>query len=553
MRNVAVIWLLWPGLWLFAQSPTFTSRADLVLVPVHARSKGQHVSGLTKDSFTLLQDGQVQKIAVFEEVRTTTERLTPVATGPGEFTNELQGNPNTARYTIIAIDRINTTTMDMARLREGLLKFLAQATDSGEPIRLVAVHLNGIEIIQDFTSDPKLLAAALQRIHSSGGQLGSPSAPMFNASVLEMGLTDQAQSLSAALDDHVKEGEQRRMAFQEAVFRTNSLESLQEIALSLSGLPGRKSVVWASSGYPFAGLASAFGKGPGSMLAQANGLNSLGTIYDVSGLDEYTMHLLNTANIAMYPVDARGTVNTGWQVMEPNRPNAPSYIEKESARYQNADAITTFEHIAQSTGGKPCYGRTDLSGCFKDALDDARDHYLLGYYINAKKLAPGWHKINVKVADKDVSVRSRSGFVLPTFTPEQTTVAEVRAELKSSLLAPGLPLRGRWTGTTPKGDKRTVTFSLLIPNTAAVALPSQNHLNLEVGTIARKQDGAIAAQVFQHLERNLPPESVAIVQTSGISYKNSLELPSGKYLVRFVVRDNTTGRIGSLSTMLAVE
>src|SRR5690242_8747685 len=93
-----------------AQQPsaTFTSRSDLVLVPVHVRRKGEHVAGLKKDVFTVLQDGQPQPIAAFEEVRTTTERLQRAQVPSGQFTNRLEGNMATARYTVIAIDRVNT-------------------------------------------------------------------------------------------------------------------------------------------------------------------------------------------------------------------------------------------------------------------------------------------------------------------------------------------------------------------------------------------------------------------------------------------------------------
>src|SRR5690349_11479917 len=75
------------------QGETFKSQTNLVLVPVEIRSHNQHVAGLDKDKFTLLQDGKPQKIAVFEEVRTTTERLKKVAVGPQQFSNEYLGSP----------------------------------------------------------------------------------------------------------------------------------------------------------------------------------------------------------------------------------------------------------------------------------------------------------------------------------------------------------------------------------------------------------------------------------------------------------------------------
>src|SRR5690242_19780664 len=113
--GVALVPLLLLASALAQQGDTFKSQTNLVLVPVEVRKHNQHVAGLDKDKFTLFEDGKPQKVAVFEEVRTTTERLKKVPVGPQEYSNQYVGTPATARYTVIAIDRINTTTMDMQR------------------------------------------------------------------------------------------------------------------------------------------------------------------------------------------------------------------------------------------------------------------------------------------------------------------------------------------------------------------------------------------------------------------------------------------------------
>src|SRR6185369_13729715 len=63
---------------LIAQEPaqpsaSFKSQTNLILV--QTRTHGQHVPGLKQDAFTILQDGKPQKVAVFEEIRTSTKRL----------------------------------------------------------------------------------------------------------------------------------------------------------------------------------------------------------------------------------------------------------------------------------------------------------------------------------------------------------------------------------------------------------------------------------------------------------------------------------------------
>lgn len=545
-------------------TPTFTSRTDLVLVPVHVRRKGEHVAGLKKEQFTILQDGQPQTIASFEEVRTTTEHPQRPKLPAGEFSNRLEGNLATARYTVIAIDRVNTTMIDMNRLREGLMKFLTQTSEAGEPIRLVAINVNSIEILQDFTTSPQVLAAALERAKTAAGKSAGPVDPTMNdatreAEAMAAGMTSDNPDLAAAATALLVGAEnQKNMAQQQTTFRDrssriSSLEALQAIALSLTGLPGRKSVVWASSGYPFTGMISSDTKNNPASPGMGVGYHLSGVL-EAIGMDEYTTHLLNTGNIAVYPVDARGTVNTAFEVMDPSLKNSPSYQQKEFARQGNQDVITTFENLAAATGGKPCYERTDLSGCFKDAMDDARDYYMVGYYLKRNGTAPGWHKLAVKVDEKGISVRSRNGFLVTKISPDAMMKMDVGVDLGSRLINPGLPFVGRWTDrATGAGGAKLMNFELNLPGSDGLISSEQAHLNLEIAALARRADGSVAGQVAQHLERDLPAQAVSVVQQQGITYKNKLELAPGIYMVRFVVRDNMTGRIGSVSTPLKVE
>jgi VWFA-related protein len=532
------------------QGPTFKSQANLVLVPVEVRNHNQHVDGLDKDKFTLLQDGKPQKIAVFEEVRTTTERLARVAVGKQEFSNQFQGSPATARYTIIAIDRINTTTMDMQRLRLGLTKFLTQVAESGEPIRLIAVNATNIELLQDFTTDPKVLAMALARHKTPAGKT-SDSGAQLNESITEIENvllnipSDQAQAAHVAdrLDalDAVKDQEQNNVAFQQRNSRINSLQALQMVAQSLAGLPGRKSLVWASSGYPFA-------------ISVREGMQrttlDFSQVLEAGNLDEYTMHLLNAGNIAVYPVDARGTVNTSYQVIDPSRKYAPSDAQKEAARSNNSELITTFENLASATGGKACFERADLSGCFKDAIDDSRDYYMVGFYADSS-LKPGWHKLQVKVA-ANASVRSRTGYIYTKLEPEQLRATDMRLELSSLLTDPGIPFRGIWTLKEPKGDKKTVDFEMHILPEANLVSAQDPRLNVEIVAVARGKDGTVAGQFVQKIDRQLPAQAISTIESAGIDYKNVIALPPGDYLVRLVVRDSNTGRMGSATTLVKV-
>jgi VWFA-related protein len=459
------------------------------------------------------------------------------------------GSPETARYTIIAIDRINTAPLDLMRVRQGLAQFLAHTSDTGEPIRLVSIELNGIRLLQDFTTDPHAIAAAMQR-STTGGKVEHSSVSLDESlQEVETGVLSQSDSLSAEQVntylkglDSAKDNEQRMLAFQERSARINSLEALQQIALSLAGLPGRKSLVWASSGFPFT-----------SMYRQTRSA----VVYDVSqvseatALDTYTTQLLNAANIAMYPVDARGLKNTAWDAIDPGHKYSPTNAEKEGRNLANQDVLTTFERLAAGTGGKPCYNRPELQGCFKEALEDSRDYYMVGFYVDSKATKNGWHKLQIKV--EGANVRSRNGFIFPLPDPSQNRELDMNTAARSLLLDSGIPFRGEWTTSEKKGNKISNRFVLQVIPSSDMIDPEQKKIDLDFVGIARSKDGTIAGQFTQKVQRTLPAEAVELIQKAGISYKNSIDLSPGEYLVRIVVRDNISGRTGAANTLLKVQ
>src|SRR5438270_11874297 len=110
----------------------------------------------------------------------------------------------------------------------------------------------------------------------------------------------------------------------------------------------------------------------------------------------YTWKLLNDANVAVYPIDTRRTVNTAFQAMDTSGANTPSRLTYEQNRQADRDILDTFKTIAAATGGKACFYRTDLDNCVREAVEDDRSHYLLGCHPDNNNSQPGWHQIDRK-------------------------------------------------------------------------------------------------------------------------------------------------------------
>jgi hypothetical protein len=111
-----------------------------------------------------------------------------------------------------------------------------------------------------------------------------------------------------------------------------------------------------------------------------------------------------------------------------------------------------------------------------------------------------------------------------------------------------------WTGLEPKGKNLKVAFEIVLPANAATIEDSQGNLvNLEFIGVARGPSGQEAGHFSQTIQGKMKPETVEQIRSSGITYRNTLELPRGSYSVRFVVRDNLSGRMGSVLAPITVQ
>lgn len=523
-------------------TPTFHSQTQLVVVSaVVTDHSGAHVPNLKKEDFSVRENGAEQKIAVVEEIHSVAERLArATTTQPNVYSNLLSGSPGAHRMTIIAIDAINTPFMDQARARPEIIKFLSNWASSGEPMALVVLTRGGVKVIHDFTADPKVLAKALDRAKNRNEQVVDE--PTGEAGPEEDATNAEEQQLLQALAD----ARDRFVAFQRRVAATMTLDALQAIARAYGGIPGRKSLIWASSGFPFSISEQTISTAPAS-----DGLGDMLPLYNA------TWQALNDSLIAVYPVDLRGLVT-----LTPDASiRKPSKNFNQQMSWANLDRIATFQTIAEATGGEAFYNTNDIAGAFRKAADDSSSYYLLGYYLDPKDTKPGWRKLKVTVDRPGMHVRARSGFFVQKTGSDGRSEEDVRKSavslaVSSPLDFTGIGLTAAFGPMTPgkKPGTKTVPFELALgPNSVDIDTSDKNHVRLDFLAFVRTATGETIDQNGRTIEAHLSPESVTKLQQGGTTYDNVLELPLGDYTVRFVVRDVLSGRMGTVSAPLKVE
>lgn len=408
------------------------SAKSVVVDVVVTDSKGHPVKGLPSKDFQMAEDGKPQDLRSFREFTAPDgEAAAPPSPGqsaspansapssPNVFSNNTQAAEPGA-VTMILFDLLNTPSQDQVFAREQLIKFL-QSKPKGSQLALSTMS-NGathLRLLQGFTADETLLLSAAR------SKKGAPKAVRWQ--VAESGTGQSVDTVAVLAQEGQTSGFQgllsalQGMQGKEEESDTNdragiTLDSMMQLATYLSGIPGRKNIVWLSGSFPVA------------LSAIANsGDHSLDNL-NFSSKIKLVTNLLADAQIAVYPVDVRGLMGGGpgadsaalmSQQPLPDTPSfrgqgiiapAPSVPANLQALAREADERDTLNQFAIATGGKAFYSSNAISQAIETSVEQGSNYYTLSY-VPANKLYDGkFRKIKVSLAAKGYSLHYRQGY-----------------------------------------------------------------------------------------------------------------------------------------------
>ena len=534
-----------------APSATFSARTELVLVPtIVTDHQGRHVTGLTKNDFIVQENGVDQKVDSFEEVTATANRILRVSgMAQREFSNTHFSDYAPRRINIILFDTFNTKFTDQAYARQQLVKFLSNSIKTDELTTLLVLTRGGVKVIHDFTRDPKVLVAAVQKARQKVGITADVNNDVIaNA---DAGMIDQESNDISSLID---QAEARFEAAYQQMAIDVTLDAFESIAGAYRGVPGRKSLIWLSGGFPFR-------------------MTEPGDITSNRFQDRFERFFqrLSDANITVYPVDAAGLVVTAVTAADSLRTASGRTIQASTAvAGRNRTVMMTHDTMnsfAEMTGGRAFYNTNDLAGAVDKASEDGRSYYVLGYYTKPNAAKSGWRTLKVKVKRSGLQVRARAGYFATrsaTIDPEQLRKRDIREAADSPFDFTAVPFTVRIHSIQPVADaadkksaanKKDVAFEILLPpRSIEIDSENQNHMNFQVVVIPRDVElKAVSDAVDQVVDGHLKPETLQRINSQGLAYRYHVAIPPGEYSLRFVVRDNISGRVGSVSAPVAVE
>jgi VWFA-related protein len=530
-----------------------STRSDLVLVPVVVTRSGKHVAGLAKDAFRVEEDGRVRDIVVFEEIQTEKVATQAKSSTPGTYSNFLPGDEQNWRLTAVVLDMLNTPWMRQQEGKKQLINFLSHSAASGEPMAIFGLNGSGLHQLHPLTRDTKVLIETLQKLKLSLSleEATQPPEVFTDDPSEEQQASDEEQLMSDFMQDlnDTMAANYQRMATRQ------TLVSLAQLAHAFEAIPARKTLIWASAGLPLTI------DDPQSFARQGDDLR-----------DEYAKawRALNSANIAIYPVDLSGmefstrnlpSKNAGLSktqinnIRGTNGPKSALNLPYDESMQQEL----TLHSFADATGGRACITVDELEKCFAEAVDDSRAYYLLGYYLSEDKQA-GWRKLKVKVVGDALRTRYRSGFYVAPKLEESTLTR--RQELADALASPvqftGVRLTARRMPPSSSGassvdnaataQKKTAEIMLgVMGDSIVIDREKGNAIDLEVIMLAFDGKGNSAATAAQAVATQLKAERLQRILRTGFGIPEKVELAPGKYEVKFAVRDNLNGRLGTVS------
>jgi len=529
------------------QSTTRLVQVDTVVTDSHSRP----VPDLTASDFTVLENGKPQKIAFFsyESPEKKVDLVPPHPIADGAFSNR----PETGQskpIVILLLDGLNTPSSQQLYVRQQMLKSLRNLESSGARMAVLALG-SDLRVLQDFTTDFSTLRAALQdykrgRTRSdvdvsavdlpaaSGGGIVPASAPSTGGPT--GGSLPGVQDLLDFFSRSVANDEQDTRV-------RITIAALQAIAQSVAGYPGRKSLLWMSSSFPFT---LSFDDSPISHFA----------FYKTYADDiRKTTSLLTDANVAVYPIDAQGLLSSGGLAnLETALGPAPT-TDLSAEAFKNFRSDETENTVAQDTGGKVFRNSNNLADAVKTAVDDSSAYYVLGYYLDQTMLDGKFHALKVKVNRGGVKVRSRAGFyALDAQAWRKRQDEGANAARLGGLAATGVLFEAQPIPPTTQGQSARIEILVDSSTISFGRNPEDSHsidLNFEVAAL--KPDGKPEHVETRTVAGDVRDTTYRQFLQTGIPMRVEMPLTAGRHLLRVTVRDNRTGHLGSLDVPLSTD
>ncbi len=527
----ALACLLIAGLLTAQQEIVFRTETNLIVVNVTVRdSAGRPIEGLTREDFQLFEDDKPQQISVFELQKLGTDPLpaiaVPIQQEPKEPAPE-PAQPETAkpetkdkRLMVLFFDFSGMPVAEQVRSQDAAIQFLEKQMTASDLVSLMTFSAD-LRLVQDFTADREALVTAIRAFRTGEG-------------------TDLAATDDAPAEEDEDDGNILFSADDSefSLFNTDrKLSALEAAARQLGTYPEKKALVYFSSGVSKTGTENH------SQLRA-------------------TVNAAVKANVAIYALDARGLVPSApagdASKASPSGKDLFSGLSMKKQRDKFQDQQETLYSLAADTGGKALLDSNDLSTGIRQAQRDINTYYLLGYYSTNPEPDGRFRKIRVRVSPTlKAKLDYRPGYFAPkvwkSFTKEDK---ERQLEEAMQLGSPATDLPVALEVNYFRMDKAQffVPIAVKIPGAEIVLARKGGSEQAELDFLGQVRDAKnrVMGSVRDTIRVKLSAENAALLAERHLQYDTGFSLPPGEYKLKFLARENASGKMGAFETQFTV-
>lgn len=507
-------------------APRFRVSSNMILVDVRVLdSRGLPVTGLKREDFKVFEEGIPQSVVYFQEVSLPLAPSAAANTAASPAAAGREREPNRARpadlgsaskqpssdlpqalpdkrIMILLFNLSSMSPQDSAEARRAAREFIEKNQTPLDSVAVLAFD-QGLSLLADLTTRRDVLLKAIDRI-------GQPS-PETDLSLP----SDQPGGDTGTASEYLADDTEF------SLFSTNQqLSAVQAVADAYKDIPGRKSLIYFSSGM---------------------------TLQGVDNLDQlrWTTDLANRTNFSIYPVDSRGLVALSPGEGAHRGTPRGTGIYSGSAGLQAMAALSSSQEplvaMAADTGGQALLDDNRVGKIFQTVQEDSSHYYLLGYRSPEVRPDGKFRRIEVTVDVPHVQLSYRHGYYSDKPYPSLSTI-EREQSFQQAIL------EDRWFADFPVSmDVESFpqeSGKFLVPvflsfQSGSLTEKSADRLNLELILLARDDQRRVVAGLRDHVE--IRPRRTA--GEARFLYQNLMQLASGSYELVAYLRDNRSGAI----------
>ena len=513
-----------------------------------------------------VRDLKPQDLQIFEEHKSQQkiehfqyfEKLAGAA-APGNSTSAIRKQANVLSNqlpldqlkippTVLLMDSLNTQTPNQVLGRAHMVQLLRTLP----PDTPIAVFLLGssLRILQGFTIDGSLLRAALDQAVAGNTILQNPSNDLGSTSNYIQNSTagmDVNMGLQAQLGE-VQNFEKEEYSMTLDLRAKETLGALAQIGQFLSGIPGRKNLIWVSESFPIS-----IAPDPDT------GNNPFAGIREYTEQVKIVANALTDAQVAVYPMDVRGlqapqslsaSQNVSLPQARTNGRAVANRLHVEGTDLQQSQG--TMDELAQDTGGKACKNSNDLAGCVMTALKDSSSYYEMSFYPQNVNWDGRFHKIVVKTSRPGVKLTYRRGYYAldaSSLAKKQQPEDHLRQACADQLPSTTIPLTVQTVSPDQNGNPQGGLQYMLLISAAGLGSAQEGgsyNLNVRVADCEFAQKTTVFRFNERELTKSVSGEVFRSWQSSGIPYHVALMPSADTRRIRLVVLDVSSGLTGAI-------